>query len=201
MHVYRGPRPIARTALRPDVRKFANLELAGITGDGTFSGYASVFGEVDLGKDRIERGAFLNSLVERGPAGVRMLFQHDPNEPIGAWKTIREDARGLYVEGVLAPGVGRSREVLSLMKTGALDGLSIGFRTVKARTDAKTGVRRILEADLWEISVVTFPMLPSARVSNVKHARFFRDRETELVRQMRRAAKMMMNSTIKGKSI
>ncbi|MGK6315250.1 HK97 family phage prohead protease [Neorhizobium sp. DT-125] len=193
MHAYRGPRPTAR--------KFANLELSGLTGDGVFSGYASVFGEIDLGKDRIEQGAFLNSLVERGPGGVRMLYQHDPNEPIGAWKTIREDARGLYVEGVLSPGVARAREVLALMKSGALDGLSIGFRTVKARTDAKTGVRRILEADLWEISVVTFPMLPSARVSNVKHARFFRDRETELVRHMRRAAKMMMQSTFKGKTI
>ena len=78
------------------------------------------------------------------------------------------------------------------MKGGALDGLSIGFQTVKARTDAKSGIRRVLEADLWEISVVTFPMLPSARVSNVKHARFFRDRETELVRTMRRAARMMV---------
>lgn len=78
-----------------------------------------------------------------------------------------------------------------LMKAGALDGLSIGFQTVKAKTDGKTGVRRILEADLWEISIVTFPMLPSARVSNVKNARFFRDTETELVRTMRRAARMM----------
>ncbi len=199
MHVYRGPRPIARAALRPDVRKFANLELAGITGDGTFSGYASVFGEVDLGRDTIERGAFRQSLVERGAGQVRMLYQHDPAEPIGAWKTIREDARGLYVEGVLSPGVARAREVFSLMKSGALDGLSIGFRSVKARTDAKTGVRRILEAELWEISVVTFPMLPSARVSDVKHARFFRDRETELVRQMRRAAKLMFASTFKPK--
>ncbi|MCC2609043.1 HK97 family phage prohead protease [Neorhizobium petrolearium] len=197
MHAYRGPRP----PVRPSGRKFANLELAGVAGDGTFSGYASIFGEVDLGKDTIERGAFRHSLVERGAPGVRMLYQHDPNEPIGAWKTIREDARGLYVEGVLSPGVARAREVLALMKSGALDGLSIGFRTVKARTDAKTGVRKILEADLWEISVVTFPMLPSARVSDVKHARFFRDRETELVRQMRRAAKMMMQSTFKGKAI
>ncbi|KKX28059.1 HK97 family phage prohead protease [Rhizobium sp. LC145] len=193
MHAYRGPRPA--------MRKFANLELAGVTGDGAFSGYASIFGEVDLGKDTIERGAFMNSLVERGARGVRMLYQHDPAEPIGAWKVIREDARGLYVEGVLSPGVARAREVHALMKSGALDGLSIGFRTVKARADAKTGVRRILEADLWEISVVTFPMLPSARVSNVKHARFFRDKETELVRQVRRAAKLMLNSSFKGKTI
>ncbi|MGF9562577.1 HK97 family phage prohead protease [Neorhizobium sp. JUb45] len=190
MHAYRGPRSTAR--------KFANLELAGVSGDGVFSGYASVFGEVDLGRDTIERGAFRQSLVERGAGQVRMLYQHDPAEPIGAWKTIREDARGLYVEGMLSPGVARAREVFSLMKTGALDGLSIGFRSVKARTDAKTGVRRILEAELWEISVVTFPMLPSARVSDVKHARFFRDRETELVRQMRRAAKLMFASTFRS---
>lgn len=190
MHAYRGP--------RPNARKFASLELSGLGGDGTFSGYASVFGEVDLGRDTIERGAFRNSLIERGAPSVRMLYQHDPNEPIGSWTVIREDTRGLYVEGVLSSGVARAREVHALMKSGALDGLSIGFRTVKARTDAKTGVRRILEADLWEISVVTFPMLPSARVSDVKHARFFRDRETELVRSMRRAARLMMATSFKG---
>ncbi|TCL76167.1 HK97 family phage prohead protease [Rhizobium sp. BK251] len=180
-----------------DTRKFANLELRGLRSDGSFSGYASLFGEVDLGKDTIERGAFQKSLAERGATGVRMLFQHDPSEPIGAWKAIREDSRGLYVEGLLAPGVARAREVHDLMKNGALDGLSIGFRTVRAKTDAKTGVRRILEADLWEISVVTFPMLPSARVSNVKNARWFRDKETELVRTMRRAARMMMKTTFR----
>ncbi len=173
-------------------QKFANLTLSGVTGEGRFSGYASIFGEVDLGKDAIEPGAFSQSLARRGAGGVRMLFQHDPSEPLGAWKTIREDARGLYVEGMLSPGVARAKEVHMLMKAGALDGLSIGFQTVKARTDGKTGVRRILEADLWEISIVTFPMLPSARVSNVKNARFFRDKETELVRTMRRAARMMM---------
>jgi HK97 family phage prohead protease len=186
---------ISMTTDRMPVRRtkaFANLTLAGVSGEGRFSGYASVFGEIDLGRDTIERGAFLHSLTKRGAGGVRMLFQHDPNQPIGTWTTIREDGRGLYVEGVLASGVGRAREVHQLMKSGALDGLSIGFQTVKARTEGRSGVRRILEADLWEISVVTFPMLPSARVSNVKHARFFRDKETELVRTMRRAARMMM---------
>ncbi|KQZ63092.1 primosomal replication protein N [Rhizobium sp. Root149] len=191
MHAYRGP--------CPTVRKFASLTLSELGGDGSFSGYASVFGEVDLGKDVIERGAFLNCLVERGAKGVRMLYQHDPNEPIGAWETIREDSRGLYVEGKLAPGVARAREVHALMKTGALDGLSIGFRTIRARQDAKTGVRRIPEADLWEISVVTFPMLPSARISNVKQARFFRDRDTELVRALRRATKTMLTSHMRGR--
>ncbi|MGV8936012.1 MAG: HK97 family phage prohead protease [Allorhizobium sp.] len=177
------------------IQKFAGLELSGVAGDGRFSGYASVFGEVDLGRDTIEPGAFRQSLMKRGASGVRMLFQHDPAEPIGAWRTIREDGRGLYVEGQLSPGVARAREVLALMKSGALDGLSIGFQTVKARSDGKAGVRRILQADLWEISIVTFPMLPSARVSNVKHARYYRDRETELVRAMRRAARRIAERT------
>ena len=173
---------------------YAGLTLKGVAGDGRFSGYASLFGEVDLGRDAIEPGAFAASLEKRGAGGVRMLYQHDPAEVIGRWTEIREDERGLYVEGKLATAVARAREVHALMKAGALDGLSIGFRAVKTRADRKTGVRRILEADLWEISVVTFPMLPTARVSNVKHRRFYRDKETELVRLMRRAARSMANN-------
>jgi phage head maturation protease len=97
-----------------------------------------------------------------------MLYQHDPAAPIGVWTELREDERGLFVRGKLSGGVTRAREVHALMRAGALDGLSIGFRTVRARADAKTGIRHILEADLWEISVVTFPMLPGARVAAVK---------------------------------
>lgn len=156
---------------RAGERKFVDLVLDEVEADGSFSGYASLFGRVDLGKDLVERGAFANSLRARGAAGIRMLFQHDPSEPIGVWTEIREDARGLFVRGRLTQEVGRAREVLSLLRGGALDGLSIGFRAVKARRDPTTGVRRILEADLWEISVVTFPMLPGARVETVKGRR------------------------------
>ncbi|MGH9915626.1 MAG: HK97 family phage prohead protease [Pyrinomonadaceae bacterium] len=148
-------------------KKFAGLAIERVELDGSFSGYASLFGEVDLGKDVIAPGAFAASIRKRGISGIRMLWQHDANEPIGIWTRINEDSRGLYVEGRLTTGVTRSREVLELMRAGAIDGLSIGFRTVKARADG-AGVRRILEADLWEISVVTFPMLPSARVGQVK---------------------------------
>jgi len=188
------PNPSTPLRLR---RKFADLTLSDFSGDGTFSGYASVFGEVDLGRDVIEPGAFYNSLATRGAGGIRMLYQHDPAQPIGAWTLLKEDARGLYVEGRLSPGVRLAEEVRALMKTGALDGLSIGFQTVKSRQDAKTGIRRILEADLWEISVVTFPMAPSARVSDVKHQHFFRDKETELIRSIRRAAKAMATGNFK----
>ncbi|OYR19543.1 HK97 family phage prohead protease [Brucella thiophenivorans] len=148
--------------------KRASLALSEVEIDGSFSGYASVFGLPDLGNDIIEKGAFAKSLLTRKSSGVRMLWQHDAGEPIGVWTDIREDARGLYVEGRLAKGVARAREALELMRAGGLDGLSIGFRTVKARKDARTGLRHIVEADLWEISVVTFPMLPQARINNLK---------------------------------
>lgn len=153
-------------------RKFAVGSMIGkVEGDGTFRGYASLFGKADLAGDVVEPGAFARSLGRRGAGGIRMLYQHDPAQPIGAWLDIAEDGRGLVVRGRLTPGVARAREALELMRAGALDGLSIGFRTVRARKDARTGLRHIVEADLWEISVVTFPMQPGARVESVKGGR------------------------------
>lgn len=99
-----------------------------------------------------------------------MLFQHDPAQPIGIWERLAEDSRGLHVRGRLIGEVARAREVLALLRSGAIDGLSIGFNTRKAVRDARTGQRRIYEIDLWEISIVTFPMLPSAKVSAVEYA-------------------------------
>jgi HK97 family phage prohead protease len=136
--------------------------------DGVFEGYASLFNREDLGHDVIAPGAFRESLRNRGVARIKMLFQHDPAEPIGVWEDIREDARGLYVRGRLMTAVAKAREVLVLMRAGALDGLSIGFKALKGRRDSLTGVRRLEKVDLWEISVVTFPMLPGARVESVK---------------------------------
>jgi HK97 family phage prohead protease len=136
--------------------------------DGMFEGYASLFRVADLGRDIVEPGAFRESLVRRGPAGVKLLWQHDPAEPIGRWLSLAEDSRGLFVRGQLSLSVGRAREILALMREGAVDGLSIGFRPEKARTEPRTGLRRLDRVDLWEISIVTFPMLPQARVSAVK---------------------------------
>jgi len=181
----------------PDERKFVGVALAGVAADGTFDGYASLFGKVDLGRDVVEAGAFAASLARRGAAGVRMLYQHDPAAPIGTWAEIREDARGLYVRGRLALGAPRAREVHALMREGALDGLSIGFRAVRARTDAKTGIRRILEVDLWEISVVTFPMLPEARIGAVKaRRRAPASTALRLVDTIRRATRLMRKGTV-----
>jgi HK97 family phage prohead protease len=162
--------PLSRAGALRRERKFAEAALPEVEADGSFSGYASLFGETDLNRDAVMPGAFLKSIGRRGAAGVRMLFQHDPAVPIGIWRELREDRRGLFVRGQLMPDVGKAREVLALMRAGAIDGLSIGFRTVRGRTDAKTGIRHLIEVDLWEISVVTFPMLPAARVSSVKSA-------------------------------
>jgi HK97 family phage prohead protease len=180
-------------SLRATETKFARADLSAVEADGTFSGYASLFGEADLGRDMVLAGAFKASLAKRGAAGVKMLFQHDPNEPIGVWLQVREDSRGLFVKGKLTTEVARAREVLSLMRAGALDGLSIGYRTVRGRTDPKTGIRRLAELDLWEISVVTFPMLPGARVSAVKAVR---DRAA-LVAAIRRATEMLRQAAIR----
>lgn len=144
--------------------------LQALSSHGVFAGYASLFGRRDGQGDIVMPGAFSDSLRKRSAAGVRMLFQHDPAEPVGTWLEIRETPRGLYVLGRLDRNVQRGRELLSLLESGGIDGLSIGFRTVAAKTDRIVKARRLLNVDLWEISLVTFPMLEGARVSNVKSA-------------------------------
>jgi len=144
---------------------------ASIFPDGSVEGYASLFGEIDQSRDMVMPGAFTQSLKLRGARKVPMLFQHDASEPIGIWLDLKEDWRGLRVQGRLIPEVVRARELLALLREGAADGLSIGFKTVKARVDPKTRIRKLHQIDLWEISIVTFPLLPGARVRAVKQAR------------------------------
>lgn len=149
------------------VARIASTTLAEDRPGDVFSGYASLFNVADLSGDMLLPGAFRASLARQGAAGVKMLYQHDPGRPIGRWLQIEEDGKGLRVTGLLHTEVAAAREVRSLIGAGILDGLSIGFRTVRARSDAATGIRRIAEVDLWEVSVVTFPMLPSARIDRL----------------------------------
>ncbi len=136
---------------------------------GHFEGYASVFNVVDRGNDLILPGAFKRSLNDRGTGGIKFLWQHDPKEPVGILDEVREDAKGLYVRGRLILDVERAREAYQLLGAGALDGLSIGFHTLKSKQRAD-GVRLLREVDLWEISLVTFPMNEQARISAFKTA-------------------------------
>ena len=146
--------------------KFARFEAdLSVTDGAVIEGYASYFGVADRGNDVVEPGAYAASLKRLHADGrrVKMLWQHDPAEPIGVWDEVREDDKGLFVKGRLLTDVARAREAASLIEAGAIDGLSIGYRTVRATKD-EAGRRRLAELELWEVSLVTFPMLPEARV-------------------------------------
>lgn len=146
------------------------FKVADVTSGGTFSGYGSVYGVLDQGDDIVAPGAFTDSLAEwvskgRMPA---MLWQHRSGEPIGTYTAMREDGNGLYCEGKLALKTQRGAEAYELLKMGAISGLSIGFMTREDTFDQKTGIRTIKRGDLWECSLVTFPMNDQARVASVK---------------------------------
>lgn len=143
--------------------------------DGVFEGYASVFDIVDQGMDVVAKGAFTKSLGSG--RRVKMLWQHDQSQPIGVWDEIREDERGLFVRGRVLKDVQKGSEAQALMKAGAIDSMSIGYRTIEAMDEADGRVRKLLEIDLFEISVVTFPMLPDARITDVKSIQTERDFE------------------------
>lgn len=124
-------------------------------------GYASLWGVADLNGDVVAKGAFVDSLSRTGADGVRMLHQHEARAVVGVWDEIVEDERGLFVQGRIADWSAEARYAQALSRAGALDGLSIGFRTAKARRDGR--LRVLSGIELWEVSLVTFPMLPGAR--------------------------------------
>ena len=148
----------ALTLPRAGARGALSLPQAGETLE--IEGYASLWGQRDLGGDVVARGAFAESLALRPAGEVAMLWRHGPRDSVGLWDEIEEDTRGLRVRGrVTAP------TAAALVRSGAVDGLSIGYRTARARRDARAGVRVLSGVDLREVSLVAFPMLPGARVT------------------------------------
>ena len=153
--------------------------------DGTIEGYASRFGEIDRGNDEIAPGAYAGSLASLAKSGrkVKMLWQHDPAQPIGVWDEVKEDATGLWVKGRILESVSKGREAAELVRAGAIDGFSIGYRTVNAERGEK-GQRILRELDLWEVSLVTFPMQESARASSIKAGAAFDDGHSALLKRL-----------------
>ena len=145
--------------------------------DGEFEGYASVFNVVDNGMDVVARGAFAKSLANRKP---KMLWQHDMAQPIGVWDEMQEDERGLYVKGRILKDVQQGREAMALMKAGAIDSMSIGYVTKAASEQGGGSIRQLDEVDLFEVSLVTFPMLDDAKITAVKSIQTIRDFEKTL---------------------
>lgn len=148
------------------------LDSKAVSDTGVIEGYASVFGNVDSYGEIVEPGAFVDSLVKSQRTGrkIKMLWQHDPHQPIGVWDDLAEDGKGLWVKGrLLVDQSPKAREAHGLLQAGALDGLSIGYRTLKAEPKAgKPGVMSLVALDLLENSVVTFAANERARVEVIK---------------------------------
>ncbi len=137
---------------------------------GTIEGYASYFHHLDSQQDQIASGAFQKTIREWRSRHQfpKMLWQHDPRQPIGIWTFLQEDHQGLYVKGRLALGTTRADEAYILLKEGVLDNLSIGFRTRKSYANKKDNSRVLLDIDLIEISLVTFGANTKATVHHIK---------------------------------
>jgi uncharacterized protein len=134
---------------------------------GSFEGYAAIFGNVDLGGDVIDRGAF-KDIVKGRNGQTKILYQHNMRDPIGT-ASVEQDDKGLAFKGQLILEAPSARSAYALMKGGALDGMSIGYDVLPGGADVmKSGVRQLKALKLWEISPVTFGMNPLAGISNVK---------------------------------
>ncbi len=146
------------------------FEIKDVTANGTFAGYGSVYGNIDQGDDIVAPGAFAESLKAHAAKGrmPALLWQHKQSEPIGTFTAMREDEHGLYVEGKLALKTQRGAEAYELMQMKALSGMSIGFQSQEDNFDRKSGIRTITKGELWEVSLVTFPMNDAARVMHIK---------------------------------
>lgn len=176
------------------------FELKGVSEDGTFKGYGSVAGNIDLGRDIVAHGAFRRSLKELADKGdnVKLLWQHNWHEPIGVYTSIKEDDKGLAVEGKLILEVQRAKEAYALLKAGAISGMSIGYNAKEWEYDRENRVRTIKDADLWEVSLVTFPMNPEARVASVKTVRDFEEFLMRDAGLTRKEAQIVINEGYKA---
>ena len=147
--------------------------------EGTFEGFLSKYGEIDLGKDVVEKGAFTKSIKESGTTRP-ILWQHDPKQPIGTLELEDRD-EGLWVKGaLLIDEVRQAREAYALIKSKVIKGLSIGFKTIRQKKE--DGIRKLKELQLFEGSIVTFAMLPTAQIEAVKAGEAKADFQTELER-------------------
>ena len=151
-------------------RKSFNLKIKAVQEDGFFSGYGAVFGNVDWYNDVILPGAFAKSLEKWAEKNKMppVLWNHNDGEPIGVYTNIYEDEKGLFVEGrLLIDDVPRAKSTHALLKAGAIDGLSIGYKTKKANQQTN-GIRELIELDLGEISIVTMPANEESLITSVK---------------------------------
>lgn len=152
-------------------KKDLSFEIKAVSDDGLFSGYASVFDNVDSYGDIVRKGAFVESISEWEAKGKMppILWNHDPSDPIGVYTKMQEDDKGLFVEGrLLIDDVPRAKQTHALMKAGVIDGLSIGYRVKEYLYNVDEEVTDLIKLSLREVSIVTFPANPETRIEAVK---------------------------------
>ena len=152
-------------------KKDLSFEIKAVSDDGLFSGYASVFDNVDSYGDIVRKGAFVESISEWEAKGKMppILWNHDPSDPIGIFTKMQEDDKGLFVEGrLLIDDVPRAKQTHALMKAGVIDGLSIGYRVKEYLYNVDEEVTDLIKLSLREVSIVTFPANPETRIEAVK---------------------------------
>ena len=154
------------------------FDIKSIGDDGVIEGYGSIYGSEDDGGDIIRKGAFDESITNGRK--IKMLWQHDPSNPIGVWESLVSDNKGLKVKGRILLETVKGCEAHALVKVGAMNGLSIGFKTEKSTQEHRDAPRFIEKADLWEISLVTFPMHTGATITSVKNSLTKRECEKAL---------------------
>lgn len=151
--------------------KAIDFNVKAIDDDGFFSGYCSVFDVEDSYGDVVKAGAYTETIKAWTDKGKMppILWQHSRSDVIGVWTKLVEDEKGLYGEGrLLVKDVAKAREAHALMKAGAIDGLSIGYRVQKWSYNEDDDVLELLAIDLKEVSVVTFPANDESLVDNIK---------------------------------
>lgn len=143
-----------------------------------FEGYGSTFGDIDLGNDEVQKGAFTDDVREKmaqqGDAKLPALWQHDHDEPVGAFNVLQEDNVGLFVKGRMPKAdTFVSGRVVPQMRVGSVKAMSIGY-TVEDWS-MRGNVRLLNKLKLWEISLVTTPMNPKAKITGLKSNAAFHD--------------------------
>ncbi|HCM1516422.1 TPA: HK97 family phage prohead protease [Vibrio parahaemolyticus] len=156
--------------LMKEKKKTLHFNAKSVSDEGVISGVLNYFGNKDHAGDVTLKGAFKNSIKSIMESGrdLVMLWQHDPNKPIGVWKNLRETARGLEGDGYINLDTTLGREAYALAKQGALSGLSIGYWVIDEEYDRTTKTNYLKEIELRETSLVTFPCNEQARIDEVK---------------------------------
>lgn len=147
------------------------MDVKEVAKTGEFSGYLSVFNNMDSYRDIVMPGAFKDTLAEWEGKGrlPPILWQHRYDEPIGPFTKMVEDEKGLYVEGrLLVADVQRAREAHALLDHKVISGMSIGFETVSEKVDSANRIRKLTGIKLWEGSIATFPANDASHIEAVK---------------------------------